>query len=154
MTQKKKTDTVPAEMEVVDLDPPNPAIVRWQELADRVLPIQHDGDATKLLDFPRPEWSDEDADFVGDSAFNVAYRSERVSVAAKGCSSARNVAGLMTPAHVNVIAELWSSGTKRSTSVLLDSRAASGTTPCSAYAQTRVPNSSSRCRLRSICTAV
>lgn len=103
----------PAELEPVDLDGPDPAITRWQDLADRQIHIYHEGDASKVLEFPRPSWACEDEDHIGGSPFNSAYRSERASVAARGCSAARNVKGLMTPAHVNVLAELWESGTKK-----------------------------------------
>lgn len=109
----KAVATTDDPFEPVELDPPNPAIARWQELADRAIVIPHDGDASKVLEFPRPEWSDETLDHVGCSAFNTAYRSERVRIAARGCSDARNVKGVITPAHVNVIAEQWESGTKK-----------------------------------------
>ncbi|MFL0292984.1 hypothetical protein ACJH6J_18295 [Mycobacterium sp. SMC-18] len=63
------------DMPPVELDPPAPEVVRWQELADRELVIYHGGDAEKILSFPRPAWSDPDCDGIGNSVLNTRYRS-------------------------------------------------------------------------------
>lgn len=99
--------------EPVNLDSPAPALQRWRELADRSIVVPHDGDASKVLAFPRPEWADPDEDHVGTSYGTSAYRSERVRIAARGCVSSRNVDGITTFAHVNVLAELWGGGTRK-----------------------------------------
>ncbi|CAJ1495120.1 hypothetical protein [[Mycobacterium] burgundiense] len=113
MSAKKKVEVEQVDLQPVELDPPDPALVRWQELADRDWMICHDGDASKVLEFPRPEWAVEDSDHIGKSPFGTAYRSERAVVTARGCADARNKDGLMSPAHVNVLAELWESGTRK-----------------------------------------
>ncbi|OBB18547.1 hypothetical protein A5761_08670 [Mycolicibacterium setense] len=99
--------------EPVNLDPPAPELARWQELADQPIVIPHGGDASKVLNFPRPDWADPDMDYVGSSVGTSAYRSEPVRIAARGCLDSRNVDGVITPAHVNVAAELWGGGTRK-----------------------------------------
>ena len=97
----------------VELDSPDPALARWQELADQAIVVPHHDDASKVVGFPRPEWADPDMDHVGSSDGTSAYRSERVRIAARGCLDSRNVDGVITPAHVNVVAELWGGGTRK-----------------------------------------
>ncbi|WP_373138292.1 hypothetical protein [Mycobacterium marinum] len=58
----------------VDLDPPNRAIARWKELADRDIFIRHEGDAEKVIPWPRPTWADPDCDIIGPS-LNLSYYS-------------------------------------------------------------------------------
>lgn len=52
MSAKKKVEVEQVDLQPVELDPPDPALVRWQELADRDWMICHDGDASKVLEFP------------------------------------------------------------------------------------------------------
>lgn len=73
-------DTTPAELEPVDLDPPNPAIARWQELAERDIDIVHDGDAEKVMPFPRPAWASAHEDEVGRTLGGSFYVSEAAYV--------------------------------------------------------------------------
>jgi len=85
MSQKKHTVTEPiVDLEPVDLDPPNPAIARWEALADRDVHVQHDGDAEKMLGHihPRPKWADPDRDQTGRSHLSTAYASTPVRVVA------------------------------------------------------------------------
>lgn len=72
------TDLAPLE-----LDPPDPALARWQELADRMTAIRHAGDAERVMPFPRPAWADEDYDVIGTSVPSSLYRSRSVEVAAR-----------------------------------------------------------------------
>jgi hypothetical protein len=65
----------------VDLDPPAPEILRWQELADRDVNIYHEGDASKVLAAPRPAWSDPAEDAIGDSPSEAVYQSAPAKVA-------------------------------------------------------------------------
>lgn len=60
----------------VQLDPPDPAITRWQELADRGVIIDHSGDAEKVIPFPRPAWADPDEDIIGNRLSSSYYTSE------------------------------------------------------------------------------
>lgn len=78
-------NTVPVtDLEPVELDPPDPALARWQELADRSPAIYHAGDAEKMLGHihPRPAWSDPDEDMTGRSHLSTAYSSTPVRVVA------------------------------------------------------------------------
>ncbi|MGE0219660.1 hypothetical protein [Mycolicibacterium sp.] len=57
-------------MPPVELDPPappDPAIARWQELAERDIIINHGGDAETVMPFPRPAWADPDCDMIGNT---------------------------------------------------------------------------------------
>lgn len=83
MAQKKQT-TEPVDLEPVELDPPDPALARWQELADRNVDVHHDGDAEKILGHihPRPKWSDPEQDQTGRSHLSTAYSSRPVRVVA------------------------------------------------------------------------
>jgi hypothetical protein len=70
----------PTDLEPVELDPLDPAIVRWRELADRDIDVYHGGDAEKVIPFPRPAWADADQDFIGRSLTGCYYNSEWVNV--------------------------------------------------------------------------
>lgn len=94
-----------ADLGPVELDPPNPAIARWQELADRDITVVHDDDAEKVIGFPRPAWADPDEDDIGTSAPASFYRSSYVSVASM-TSGGENVGGELYPAHVKVSARI------------------------------------------------
>lgn len=94
MTARKRTSTTrsSASEDLVDLDAaapveldhPDPALTRWQELADRDPIVQHDGDAEKILGHihPRPAWADPDCDYTGRSHLSTSYGSEPVRVVA------------------------------------------------------------------------
>ena len=71
----------PAELEPVELDPPDPTLVRWREFADRVVDIVHDGDASKVINTPRPAWSDPDEDVVDVVLGGSIYMSKPAKVA-------------------------------------------------------------------------
>lgn len=66
----------------VDLDPPDPAIARWQELTERDIHIEHDGDAEKVLSFPRPAWAGPDCDQVGVNVSLTSYNSDSAYIPA------------------------------------------------------------------------
>lgn len=68
-------DTAP-----VELDGPDPALARWEELAYRDVGIIHDGDASKVLPFPRPAWADPDEDLVSGCPLLSLYRALPVRV--------------------------------------------------------------------------
>ncbi|MGK2854586.1 MAG: hypothetical protein ACSLE3_10895 [Microbacteriaceae bacterium] len=72
----------PAELVPVDLDPPNPAIARWEALSDRDIAINHDGDAEKVLSIPRPDWANPDNDDISTSPFWTAFNSDPAHVSA------------------------------------------------------------------------
>lgn len=97
---------------VVDLDPepePVPAIVRWNELADRVIDIEHDGDAEKVIPFPRPVWAHERFDLVKYSLLASAYRSTVAHIPLSQTPGV-NTNGLLEPAYVGVRAIQWGNG--------------------------------------------
>lgn len=81
MTVKKKI-TEPVDMEPVELDPPDPAIARWEELSLRKSYVCHGGDAEKILGsvHPRPAWADPDHDQTGRSHLSTSYGSAPVRV--------------------------------------------------------------------------
>lgn len=84
-TKKSNTDAAaPTDLTPVELDPPNPAIVRWETLAERPIDVFHDGDAEKILGdaHPRPAWADPDQDQTGRSHLSTAYASVPVRVVA------------------------------------------------------------------------
>lgn len=70
----KAVATVDDPFEPIDLDPPSPALARWEAL-NHDAEIYHDGDASKVIPVPRPVWSDPDQDVVGDRANTTSYRS-------------------------------------------------------------------------------
>lgn len=86
--------------EPVDLDPPAPAIANWNALTGEV-DIEHGGDASKVVTFPRPAWSDPSEDFIGNTLQNAGYASAVARVAAsleKGCDDGDT----LEPARVGV----------------------------------------------------
>lgn len=72
---------IPADLEPVELDPPAPEIIRWQELVDRDVVIYHEGDAEKIIPFPRPAWADPDEDIIGAYLDTSYYTSEYAFIA-------------------------------------------------------------------------
>lgn len=64
----------------VQLDPPDPAITRWQELADRDIVVEHDSDAEKVIPFPRPAWADPEEDIIGNRLSSSYYTSAWVRI--------------------------------------------------------------------------
>ena len=83
MAQKHKIDEPqPAtDLEPVELDPPAPEIVRWQELAEREIDLRHEGDASRVIQAPRPAWSDPDEDLVDGAPHSSVYMSSPARVA-------------------------------------------------------------------------
>lgn len=79
----KKSNTTPVDLEPVELDPPDPALERWRELADRGDDeIYHGGDVEKIMPFPRPAWSDPSQDLFATSLPCTLYRAYPVKVSA------------------------------------------------------------------------
>ena len=83
MAQKKKTDIAPVDLEPVELDPPDPALERWEKLAYRTddINIYHGGDASRVIGIPRPDWSDPDEDGVYRAAGQAVYQTTPARVA-------------------------------------------------------------------------
>lgn len=97
MAQKKQNIETANDdpFEPVTLDPPAPEIVRWQALADRDIDIYHDGDAEKVIPFPRPAWADPDLDDIAATWQSSFYRSAPVEVASNtngGCNDGETLA--------------------------------------------------------------
>ena len=86
----------------VELDPPDPALVRWRELTHRYHGIDHFGDVEKVIKLPRPAWAPPNNDFIGTSPANSYYRSNWVHVASRR-SRGRDLDGeTLVPASVCV----------------------------------------------------
>lgn len=98
------------DLEPVELDPPDPAITRWEELADWNGIVYHDGDAEAMLPFPRPAWADPDEDDFGQSYISTCYSSRPVRVAVKQAPGNRINANQWAPAAALVSAELYGTG--------------------------------------------
>ncbi len=81
MTQKQQQVTEPADLEPVNLDPPDPVLTRWQNLVDRETDICHDGDVSRVIPSPRPPWSEPEEDIVGRHG-GSCYMSAPAAVAA------------------------------------------------------------------------
>lgn len=79
----------PEDLVPQELDPPDPALSRWVALAEWDGIVHHGGDASMMLPFPRPAWSDPDADRLWQSYASSCYGSQPVVVAVK--SSPGNV---------------------------------------------------------------
>lgn len=110
MAQTTNTATEAIDLEPVNLDPPNPAITRWHELADWDGIIYHDGDAEAMLPFPRPAWADADEDEFGQSYISTCYSSRPVRVAVKQAPGNRIDDDRWAPAAALVSAELYGTG--------------------------------------------
>lgn len=98
---------------VVDLDPPTPlpeAVVHWTELVAHDHHIDHRGDASKVIPFPRPAWSDLDEDHVGNSVVSSYFRSSAVRVAAS-LSAGLNDATYLERGHARISAKKFGDGT-------------------------------------------
>ena len=104
MSKKMKTvddtEVVDLDLPPVELDPPDPAITRWQELG-RDYPIVHEGNAELVMPFPRPAWADPDRDHIGECALACGYKSKVVKIAA-GRSSGTADKDRLHPANVQV----------------------------------------------------
>lgn len=96
--------------EPVELDPPDPAIARWQELVERDYYVYHDGDAEKYIPFPRPKWSQPDEDQIEACLPLSAYKSEPVAVRSVHSGGQRGVPGTLRPAAVVVTAFMYGTG--------------------------------------------
>lgn len=85
--KKKAADVEPVDLDLtpVELDPPDPAITRWQELSggDTAVPID-ELTAEAIIPFPRPRWADPDFDLVPEGtstwAGNCAYRATKARI--------------------------------------------------------------------------
>lgn len=112
MTARKKpvAEANPVDLDPVELDPPDPALVRWQELADWDGIIHHNGDAEAMLPFPRPAWADADEDDFGQSYISTCYSSRPVRVAIKQAPGNRIDDDQWAPAAALVSAELYGTG--------------------------------------------
>lgn len=104
------TDACPTDLVPVELDPPDPALARWKELADWDGIIHHNGDAEAMLPFPRPAWADLDEDDFGQSYISTCYSSRPVRVAVKQAPGNRIDADRWAPAAALVSAELYGTG--------------------------------------------
>ncbi|MGE2835464.1 hypothetical protein [Mycobacterium sp. SMC-4] len=102
---------VSADQQPVNLDPPNPAIARWQELAERDTDIYHGGDAEKMMPFPRPAWADPDWDDVATTWQAACYRGAPVYVASFS-GSGEDDGEIVRPACVRVIPRIHGCGSK------------------------------------------
>lgn len=90
--------------------PANPALARWEELAEWDGIIYHDGDAEAMLPFPRPAWADPDEDDFGQSYISTCYSSRPARVAVKQAPGNRINADQWAPAAALVSAELYGTG--------------------------------------------
>lgn len=117
MTVEKKADdpfggaaeVSPVDLNPVDLDPPSPAIARWEELADRDICVQHNGNAEMVIPFPRPAWADPDEDVVGDTVQSSIYRSP-VAYVASMTGGGDDDGNTVRPANFQVSAKIHGSG--------------------------------------------
>lgn len=98
------------DLEPVELDPPDPAIARWEELSDWDGIIYHNGDAQAMLPFPRPAWADVDEDDFGQSYISTCYSSRPARVAVKQAPGNYINADQWAPAAALVSAELYGTG--------------------------------------------
>jgi hypothetical protein len=116
-TTVKAEDTAeasPAELEVVDLDPPtppDPAIARWEALTGEV-DIYHGGDASKVLGMPRPSWCDPDEDFTGSRVDDFGYGSAIARVVVSSAAGVGDDESLV-PARVTVQAVMGTTNSIR-----------------------------------------
>ena len=102
-------ETVEINTEPVELDPPDPALTRWQELAARDIEVEHDGDAAKIITCPRPAWADPDYDRLAGTTTGCWYQSTPVQVASlTGGGTCDDDA--FTPAHFRISARVHGSG--------------------------------------------
>lgn len=97
------------DVEPVELDPPNPATARWEELADRDVFIHHGGDAEKVMPFPRPAWSDPDEDIIGRHLARCYYASAWVDIPLK-YRSGEVQGGFIEPATIRIRAKWCGDG--------------------------------------------
>lgn len=98
--------------EPVDLDPPAPLpaeILRWVELAGRDIDIDHAGDASKVIPFPRPAWADPDNDFVGTTVQGSYYRSAAAEVPSLSAGGEED-GETLSPAFVKVSVRVHGTG--------------------------------------------
>lgn len=68
-------EIVAGDVEPINLDPPDPKLARWQELAERDVDIYHDGDASLVINAPRPAWSDPGEDYISTAGTASVYMS-------------------------------------------------------------------------------
>lgn len=110
MAPRKKPIDESVNIEPVNLDPPDPALARWQELADLTIVITHDGDAEKVMPFPRPAWADPDEDSIGNTMGGSFYRSTPVDVATPTAGGYKADNGALVPAHFTVSTRIHGNG--------------------------------------------
>lgn len=96
--------------EPVELDPPDPALARWEELSDWDGITDHGGDAEDMLPFPRPAWADPDHDVFGQSYISTCYAAPPARVAVKQAPGKRISDYRWAPAGALVSARLYGTG--------------------------------------------
>ena len=64
----------------INLDPPAPELVRWQELVDRGVLVAHNGDVSELISVPRPAWSDPYEDSISEILGGCYYASDQIRI--------------------------------------------------------------------------
>ncbi|WP_285034581.1 hypothetical protein [Mycolicibacterium sp. lyk4-40-TYG-92] len=97
--------------EPVELDPPDPALTRWQQLAARDIEVEHDGDAEKIVPFPRPAWADPDYDRIAGTTTGCWYQSTPVRVASHTGGGTCDD-GIFEPAHFKISARVHGNGNR------------------------------------------
>lgn len=102
--------TAECSLEPIDLDPPDPALARWEELSDWDGIVHHYGDAEKVIPFPRPAWSDPDEDDFGQSHRSTCYGSRPARVAIHQGPGNYINGSQWAPAAALVSARLWGDG--------------------------------------------
>lgn len=111
MTHTTDVDTSPAELAPVELDPPRPEIVCWQELAAIDVGIFHEGDTSKVTTVPRPAWSDPERDVVANALTHTRYRSA-LAEATLGFEKGLAEDDYLEPATAQVQALMFGDGTE------------------------------------------
>jgi hypothetical protein len=86
----------------------SPELRRWMELADVNSLVVHNGDASKVIAVPRPQWSDAEYDHIASSADLTQYRSAPAIVALSRMAGLDD-GGWWEPAAAEVSAKLYGS---------------------------------------------
>ena len=82
MTQQVDTSADDPQMVPVELDQPSPAVAHWAAISSAEVVVDHDGDASKVIPFPRPAWSEPWEDEIGRALSSTYYNSESTDVVA------------------------------------------------------------------------
>lgn len=101
----------PAELEVQELDPPDPAIMRWQELVAPSRRIEHEGNAENIIPFPRPAWAHPDFDETDKGGLSwTSYNSDTAFVRASRMGGEPLDGVAFLPSGLNVRARCFGDG--------------------------------------------